>query len=362
MTAHWQQEKERIDRIRELKARIEEARAEAERAERDADLQRAAELRYGTLVELERQLEAENAALAELQRDRKLLNEEVTEEDVAEVVVEVDRHPRLAADGRRDAEARAPRGGAARAGRRPGRGGRGGRERDPPLARRALRTRTGRSGRSCSSGPTGVGKTELARALADYLFDDERAIVRVDMSEYQERHAVSRLVGAPPGYVGLRGGRPAHRGRAPPAVQRGAARRDGEGARRRVQHPAAAARRRAAHRRAGSHGRLPQRDRDHDLEPRVGGVQRSVARPREAEGSGARRRARVLPAGVREPHRRDRGVRPARARRDRADRRHPAPGAAAAARGARTHDRADRRGARPTWRTRATTRRSARGR
>jgi ATP-dependent Clp protease ATP-binding subunit ClpB len=205
MTAHWQQEKERIDRIRELKAKIEEARAEADRAERDADLQRAAELRYGTLVELDRQLEAENAALAELQHDRKFLNEEVTEEDVAEVVskwtgvpvsklmegemhklvhLEEALHERVV-DQTEAVEA---------------------------VANAIRRSRAGLSdpnrpiGSFLFLGPTGVGKTELARALADYLFDDERAIVRVDMSEYQERHAVSRLMGAPPGYVGYEEG------------------------------------------------------------------------------------------------------------------------------------------------------------
>ena len=205
MTAHWQQEKERIDRIRELKASLEEARAEAERAERDADLQRAAELRYGTLVELDRQLETENAALAELQHDRKFLNEEVTEEDVAEVVstwtgipvsklmegemaklvhLEQALHERVV-DQVEAVEA---------------------------VANAIRRSRAGLAdpnrpiGSFMFLGPTGVGKTELARALADYLFDDERAIVRVDMSEYQERHAVSRLVGAPPGYVGYEEG------------------------------------------------------------------------------------------------------------------------------------------------------------
>ncbi len=205
MTAHWQQEKERIDTIRNLKMRIEEARAEAERAERDGDLQRAAELRYGTLIELDRQLEAENEALNELQKDRKFLNEEVTEEDVAEVVarwtgIPVSRlmegemqklvhledalHERVV-DQMDAVEA---------------------------VANAIRRSRAGLSdpnrpiGSFLFLGPTGVGKTELARALADYLFDDERAVVRIDMSEYQERHTVSRLVGAPPGYVGYEEG------------------------------------------------------------------------------------------------------------------------------------------------------------
>ncbi len=205
MTAHWQQEKEVIDHIRDLKAQIEEARAEAERAERDADLQRAAELRYGTLVELERKLESENIALAEVQRDRRFLNEEVTEEDVAQVVsrwtgVPVSRlmegemqklvHLEAALHERVVDQVEAVE----------------------AVANAIRRSRAGLSdpnrpiGSFLFLGPTGVGKTELARALADHLFDDERAIVRVDMSEYQERHAVSRLVGAPPGYIGYEEG------------------------------------------------------------------------------------------------------------------------------------------------------------
>jgi ATP-dependent Clp protease ATP-binding subunit ClpB len=205
MKAHWQQEKERIDAIRSLKSEIEEARMEAERAERDGDLQRAAELRYGTLVDLEKRLEAENEALAEVQRDRKFLNEEVTEEDVAEVVskwtgipvarlmegemqklvhLEEALHERVV-DQTEAVEA------VANAIRR---------------SRAGLQDPNRPIGTFLFLGPTGVGKTELARALADYLFDDERAIVRVDMSEYQERHTVSRLVGAPPGYVGYEEG------------------------------------------------------------------------------------------------------------------------------------------------------------
>jgi ATP-dependent Clp protease ATP-binding subunit ClpB len=205
MHAHWQQEKERIDRIRELNSQIEEARGEADRAERDGDLERAAELRYGRIVELQREMEQENAKLAELQRDRKMLKEEVAEEDVAEVVaswtgIPVSRlmegemhklvhleealHRRVV--GQEDAVT--------------------------AVANAIRRSRAGLAdpnrpiGSFLFLGPTGVGKTELARALAEYLFDDERAIVRVDMSEYQERHTVSRLVGAPPGYVGYEEG------------------------------------------------------------------------------------------------------------------------------------------------------------
>jgi ATP-dependent Clp protease ATP-binding subunit ClpB len=205
MRAHWQREKEHIDRIRQLNSEIEEARGEAERAERDGDLERAAELRYGRIVQLTREMDEENTKLAELQRDRKMLKEEVDEEDVAEVVstwtgIPVSRlmegemqklvhleealHERIV-----DQE-----------------------EAVTAVANAIRRSRAGLSdpnrpiGSFIFLGPTGVGKTELARALAEFLFDDERAMVRIDMSEYQERHAVSRLLGAPPGYVGYEEG------------------------------------------------------------------------------------------------------------------------------------------------------------
>ena len=311
MTAHWQQEKERIDKIRDLKMRIEEARAEADRAERDADLQRAAELRYGTLIDLDKELEAENAALGELQRDRKFLNEEVTEEDVAEVVarwtgIPVSRlmegemqklvhledalHERVV-DQVEAVEA---------------------------VANAIRRSRAGLSdpnrpiGSFLFLGPDRRGQ-DRARPGARGLPLRRRARGRAGRHE--------RVPGAPHGLATgrraarlrrLRGGRAAHRGDPAPPVQRPAARRDGEGARRRVQHLAAAARRRAPHRRPGPHGRLPEHDRDHDVQPRLERVRRSVVRPAEAEGRGARRGARLLPAGVREPDRRDRRVRAAR--------------------------------------------------
>jgi ATP-dependent Clp protease ATP-binding subunit ClpB len=205
MKAHWQREKDLIGRIRQAKEDIEQARMEAERAEREGDLERVAEIRYGRLVELGKELDAGNAELEELQRERKMLNEEVTEEDVAEVVgtwtgipvarlmegemeklihLEEHLHRRVVGqDEAVDAVANAIR-----------------------RSRAGLQDPNRPIGSFLFLGPTGVGKTELARALAEYLFDDERAIVRVDMSEYQERHTVSRLVGAPPGYVGYEEG------------------------------------------------------------------------------------------------------------------------------------------------------------
>jgi ATP-dependent Clp protease ATP-binding subunit ClpB len=205
MITHWQREKEHIDRIRALKSEHEEARGQAERAERDGDLERAAELRYGRLVELEKQIEEENSRLEELQADRKMLKEEVDEEDVAEVVSKWTGIPvaRLMEGEMQklvhleDALHRRVV---------------GQNQAVEAVANAIRRSRAGLSdpnrpiGSFLFLGPTGVGKTELARALAEFLFDDERAMVRIDMSEYQERHTVSRLIGAPPGYVGYEEG------------------------------------------------------------------------------------------------------------------------------------------------------------
>src|SRR5436190_1687491 len=201
MVAHWQNEKDAIAEIRALKERLEQARNEAEMAERDGDLARAAELRYGTMRELETEIEARTERLDELQSDQKMLKEEVDEEDIAEIVakwtgIPVSRlmegemaklvrmeevlHERVI--GQDDAVI--------------------------AVANAIRRSRAGLSdpnrpiGSFMFLGPTGVGKTELARTLADFLFDDERAMVRIDMSEYMEKHSVSRLLGAPPGYVG----------------------------------------------------------------------------------------------------------------------------------------------------------------
>ena len=191
-------------------------------------------------------------------------------------------------------------------------------------------------------GPTGVGKTELARALAEFMFDDEHAMVRIDMSEYQERHTVSRLVGAPPGYVGLRRGRAADRSRAAPSVLRDPARRDREGALRGVRRAAAGARRRPPHRRTGTHRRLPQRGADHDVEH----PQRRLD-------------ARALPPGVPEPDRRDRRVQGALARSARRDRRATARAPARAARRPRAQARARQTTQSRRSATRAGTRRTA---
>jgi ATP-dependent Clp protease ATP-binding subunit ClpB len=203
--AHWEQEKKAIDAIRALKAEIEQAKGDAERAERDGDLSRAAELRYGRLVELESDISASNAALAELQSERKFLKEEVDEEDVAEVVSRWTGIPvAKLMEGEIEKLVHMEEGLHARVV--------GQDEAVTAVSNAIRRARSGLSdpGRPIGSfiflGPTGVGKTELARALAAFLFDDERAMVRIDMSEYMEKHSVSRLVGAPPGYVGYEEG------------------------------------------------------------------------------------------------------------------------------------------------------------
>jgi ATP-dependent Clp protease ATP-binding subunit ClpB len=201
MRAEWQAEKEAIEGVRNLKALIEETRAEAERAQRDQDLQRAAELTYGDLPKLEKQLEEAMARLEEVQSRSPLLKEEVGSPDVAEVVgswtgIPVSRLLEGEMEKLVQMEARLHE-------RVVGQ--------DEAVAAVANAIRRSRAGladpdRPIGSfiflGPTGVGKTELAKALAEFLFDTEKAMVRIDMSEYMEKHSVSRLVGAPPGYVG----------------------------------------------------------------------------------------------------------------------------------------------------------------
>jgi ATP-dependent Clp protease ATP-binding subunit ClpB len=205
MAASWQAEKQAIARIRDAKSQLEERRVEAERLEREGNLEGAAQLRYGELPTLDREITTATEELAELQRDHAFLKEEVDAEDVADVVSrwtgipvskllegEVEKlirmedllHTRVVGQ---DAAV----GAVANALRR-SRAGLG----DPnrPI------------GSFLFLGPTGVGKTELARALAEFLFDDDKAMVRIDMSEYMEKFAVSRLVGAPPGYVGYEEG------------------------------------------------------------------------------------------------------------------------------------------------------------
>jgi ATP-dependent Clp protease ATP-binding subunit ClpB len=205
LKARWQQEKEVISRIREVKEQIEKTQFEAQNAERIGDLARAAELKYGALLNLQKELEAETQKLAERQQEGAMLKEEVDAEDIAEVVSKWSGIPvtrmlegekqkllhmeeRLAARVVGQEEAVRAVSNAVR------------------RARSGLQDPNRPLGSFIFLGPTGVGKTELARALAEFLFDSEQAMVRLDMSEYMEKHTVSRLIGAPPGYVGYEEG------------------------------------------------------------------------------------------------------------------------------------------------------------
>ncbi len=205
ITARWQTEKQAITQLRSLKEKLEQMRLDIERAERDADLEKAARLRYGELRTLEQDIQAAEAKLKSLQASGALLKEEVDAEEIAAIVarwtgIPVSRllegemqklihmeerlHERvIGQDEALNAVANAVR-----------------------RARAGLQDPNRPIGSFIFLGPTGVGKTELARALAEFLFDDEHAMIRIDMSEYQEKHTVSRLIGAPPGYVGYEEG------------------------------------------------------------------------------------------------------------------------------------------------------------
>ena len=203
--ARWQTEKEAIGRIRKLKEQIEQLKAEEQRYERSGELAKVAEIRYGRITAAERELKQAEERFASIQKDTRMLKEEVDEEDIAKLVskwtgipvgrllegeaqklVHMEERLRQRVVGQDDALAR--------------------------VANAVRRSRAGLSdtkrpiGSFIFLGPTGVGKTELARALAEFLFDDEKLMIRIDMSEYMEKHSVSRLIGAPPGYVGYEEG------------------------------------------------------------------------------------------------------------------------------------------------------------
>ncbi len=203
--AKWENEKRSISKIREIKERIEKTKQMIKEAERELDYTRLAELQYGEMTHLEQELRKEEEKLAAIQKDGKMLKEEVDEEDVAEVVskwtgipvarmlegeveklIHMEERLKQRVVGQDDA-IRA----VSNAVRR---------------ARAGLQDPNRPIGSFIFMGPTGVGKTELARALAEFLFDDEQAMVRIDMSEYMEKHSVARLIGAPPGYVGYEEG------------------------------------------------------------------------------------------------------------------------------------------------------------
>jgi ATP-dependent Clp protease ATP-binding subunit ClpB len=205
LKAHWQKEKEVISRLRDTKKRTEEIKLQAAQAERAGELGKAAELKYGRLSELQKTLEAGQRELEELQGGKKMLKEEVDAEDIAEVVsrwtgipvarmLEAEKEKLIKMEGslkRRVIGQDAALKTVSSAVRR---------------ARAGLQDANRPIGSFIFLGPTGVGKTETARALAEFLFDDERAMVRIDMSEFMEKHSVARLIGAPPGYVGYEEG------------------------------------------------------------------------------------------------------------------------------------------------------------
>jgi ATP-dependent Clp protease ATP-binding subunit ClpB len=205
MKGHWQNEKDLIQTIRKIKEDQEQLNTEAQLAEREGNLARVAEIRYGKALELAKQLEEANNKLSELQQDSKMLKEEVDDEDVAEVVSRWTGIPvSKMLEGERDKLVRMEE--------RLHRRVIGQEEAVSAVANAVRRARSGLQdpnrpiGSFIFMGPTGVGKTELAKALAEFIFDSEQAIVRVDMSEYMEKHSVARLIGAPPGYVGYEEG------------------------------------------------------------------------------------------------------------------------------------------------------------
>jgi len=201
MKGQWTLEKDIIQSIRDIKAKIDQAHMEEQRAERAGELSKVAEIRYGKMVQLQKELEAANTRLSETQQDHQMLKEEVSAEDIAAVVakwtgIPVDR----LLEGEKEKLVQAESALGARV--------IGQKEAIVAVANAVRRARAGLQdpdrplGSFIFLGPTGVGKTELARSLADFLFDSEQAMIRIDMSEYMEKHSVARLIGAPPGYVG----------------------------------------------------------------------------------------------------------------------------------------------------------------
>jgi ATP-dependent Clp protease ATP-binding subunit ClpB len=205
MTSHWQREKEIITGIREIKEKIDSTKSEAQVAERQGDLAKAAELRYSTILQLEKSLSEKNSQLAELQSTRKMLKEEVDSDDIAQVVSKWTGIPiERMMEGEREKLLKMEE--------RIGQRVIGQTNAIIAVANAVRRARSGLQdpnrpiGSFIFLGPTGVGKTELAKALAEFLFDDEQYMIRLDMSEYMEKHSVARMIGAPPGYVGYEEG------------------------------------------------------------------------------------------------------------------------------------------------------------
>ena len=205
MKAHWNNEKDLIQKIRKIKEELERLNIEEQQAEREGNLSKVAEIRYGKTTELQNKLKETNLNLSELQKNRKMLKEEVDEEDVAEVISRWTGIPvRKMLEGEREKLINMEK--------LLGKRVIGQNEAVTAVSNSIRRSRSGLQdpnrpiGSFIFLGPTGVGKTELAKALAEFIFDSERAMIRIDMSEYMEKHSVSRLIGAPPGYVGYEEG------------------------------------------------------------------------------------------------------------------------------------------------------------
>jgi len=205
LKAHWQREKEKIESLNKLKEEMDVLKVEEQSAEREGNLERVAEIRYGKRLEIQKEIEKTSQELGEIQAKKKMLKEEVDEEDVAAIVSKWTGIP----------VSKMLEGDVERLVQMEGYLSRRVKGQDHALQSVSDTIRRARAGIQDASrplgsfifmGPTGVGKTELARSLADFLFDDERAMVRLDMSEYMEKHAVARLIGAPPGYVGYEEG------------------------------------------------------------------------------------------------------------------------------------------------------------
>ncbi len=329
LTARWRAEKDKLGQAARLKEELDAARNALAQAQRKGDYAEAGRLTYDTIPTLEKKLQE-----AESQDNSVLVDEAVTASHVAQVVsrwtgVPVDKM----LEGEREKLLKMEEEIARRVV--------GQREAVVAVSTAVRRARAGLQdpnrpiGSFMFLGPTGVGKTELTKALASFLFDDESAMVRIDMSEYMEKHSVARLIGAPPGYVGYEEGGALTEAVQAPALSGRAVRRDREGAPGRVQRPPAGARRRAADRRSGAHGRFPQRAHHHDLEPRVR-ISRKLTRGRGhedgREGSDGRR-ARPFPPRVPEPRGRDHPLPSPQARGHERDCRHPAQAPEPAARG-----------------------------
>jgi flagellar biosynthesis GTPase FlhF len=337
----WKAEKAQVQGSQHVKEELEKLKLQMEDAKRKGDWQKMSEIQYGKIPQLEKQLVEKPDA-----KKARLVRTQVGAEEIAEVVSRATGIPvSKMMQGEREKLIKMEEKLHERV---------VGQDEAVRLVCDAIRrSRSGLSdpnrpyGSFLFLGPTGVGKTELCKALATFLFDSEEHLIRIDMSEYMEKHSVSRLIGAPPGYVGYDEGGPAHRAGAAQALFRDPVRRGGEGAPGRVQRLPANPRRGPPHRRAGPQGRLQEHGAGDDLEPRLAddpghGGQRLPGGEARGDGRGED----PFPAGVREPDRRGGGVPRSRRGAHQVDRAHPAADPAATPRADGVQPGCFRRGAR----------------